>query len=71
MLVPVRRRNPDVDWSSVRDWIRDLDWGNVPGWITALTAVVVGAYAIVNVRTARKAYEDGKWIDEVATARLV
>ena len=47
-----------------------LDWGNVPNWITALTASVVGAYTIVNVRTARKAYVRSKWTDEVSAARL-
>jgi len=52
-------------------WTRDLDWGNVPGWITALTALVVGGFAIANVLIARKAYQDGKWIGKVATARLV
>jgi hypothetical protein len=56
--------SPEVDWGK-------LDWGNVPGWVTALTALAVGVFAIINVLIARKAYQRGKWIDEVATARLV
>lgn len=58
------RWTPEIDWGQ-------LDWGNVPGWITAVTAVVVGIFAIGNVLIARKSYQDGKWVDQVATARLV
>ena len=36
-----------------------------------MTAVVVGAFTIFNVRTARRAYVEGKWDRKVAQARLV
>lgn len=52
-------------------WTREIDWGNAPSWVGALTAVVVAAFTIVNVQTARKAYVRGVQTEEVATARLV
>jgi hypothetical protein len=49
----------------------DIDLGSAPAWVAALTAVVVGAFTILNVRTARRAYVEGKWDRKVAQARLV
>lgn len=52
-------------------WTREVDWGNAPSWVAALTAVIVAAFTLVNVQTARRAYVRGVQTDEVATARLV
>jgi hypothetical protein len=49
----------------------DIDWGNAPSWVAATTALVVGTFTILNVRTARRAYVDGKWDKKVHQARLV
>ena len=53
------------------EWCRDVDWGTAPQWATVVVAVLVGAFSIWGIITARGSYKKSVKDTHEAQARLV